>query len=77
MSGLRGSPPESADVRMLVVHTPLYQKVFALADKAEGRPLPRAAIPRIELHGPKIARRLTTEWYARRVDQRFQRCLSR
>jgi hypothetical protein len=57
--------------------TPLYQKVFALADKAEGRPLPRAAIPRIELHGPKIARRLTTEWYARRVDQRFQRCLSR
>jgi hypothetical protein len=57
--------------------TPLYQKVFALADKAEGRPLPRAAIPRIELHGPKIARRLTTEWYARRVDQRLQGCLRR
>jgi hypothetical protein len=57
--------------------TQLYQSVFALADKAEGRPLPRAAIPHIELHGPKIARRLTTEWYARRVDQRFQRCLSR
>jgi hypothetical protein len=57
--------------------TPLYQKVFALADQAEGRPLSRAAVPRIELHGPKIARRLTTEWYARRVDQRFQRCLSR
>jgi hypothetical protein len=57
--------------------TQLYQKVFALAEQAEGRPLSRWAIPSIELHGPKIARRLTTEWYARRVDQRFQRCLSR
>ena len=31
----------------------------------------------IELHGPKIARHLTTEWSAGRVDQRFQGCLSR
>jgi hypothetical protein len=56
--------------------TELYRRVFALADQAEGRPLPRALVPRIQLHGPKIARSLTTDWYARRVDQRFKRCLS-
>jgi hypothetical protein len=55
--------------------TELYQRVFALAEQAEKRHLPRALIPRIELHGPKITRKLTTEWYARRVDQRFKRCL--
>jgi hypothetical protein len=56
--------------------TQLYQRVFALADRAEGKPLPRALIPRIQLHGPKIARSLTTEWYARRVDRRFKGCLN-
>lgn len=57
--------------------TPLYQRVFALAEQAEGRPLPRAAVPRITLHGPKISRNLTTGWYAHRVDERFKRCLNR
>ncbi len=57
--------------------SPLYRQVFALADRTAGRPAPRAALPRIQLHGPKIARRLTTEWYARRVDQRFNQCLNR
>jgi hypothetical protein len=55
--------------------TQLYRGIFALADRAQSRPLPRAAIPRIQLHGPKIARSLTTDWYAHRVDQRFKRCV--
>ncbi len=55
--------------------TQLYQRVFALAAQAKGGSLPPALLPRIELHGPKIARRLTTEWYAHRVEQRFRRCL--
>jgi hypothetical protein len=57
--------------------TSLYVRVFALADRAQGRRVPRELIPRIQLHGPKISRNLTTAWYAGRVDQRFKRCLIR
>jgi hypothetical protein len=58
-------------------NNPIYQRVFVLAEQAEHRNLPRAAVPNIELHGPKITRRLTTEWYANRVNGRFERCLNR
>ncbi len=57
--------------------TLVYRRVFALADQAAGKPLPRAAVPQIELHGPKITHALTTAWYATRVDDRFHRCLNR
>ena len=57
--------------------TTLYQAVFALAAQAEGGPLPRAVVPQIRLEGPKISRNLTTDWYARRVDERFRGCLAR
>ena len=56
--------------------TPLYSRVLALADKAPpGRPVPRAIVPRIRLVSPKITRNLTTDWFARRVDDRYRRCL--
>lgn len=54
----------------------LYQSVFALAEQIERRPLPRAVIPRIELVSPKITRKLTTDWYANRVNQRYLRCIA-
>jgi hypothetical protein len=56
--------------------TQLYRRVFALADATARHALPRALVPRIQLHGPKISRSLTTDWYARRVDQRFKRCVA-
>ncbi|OBU87474.1 DUF1615 domain-containing protein [Chromobacterium subtsugae] len=51
----------------------LYQKVFALA----GPKAPREIIPQIVLVSPKFTHKLTTEWFARRVDGRYQRCLQR
>ena len=54
--------------------TRLYRTVFARAEQVKGAPLPRALLPRIDLHGPKISRRLTTAWYAERVNQRFEAC---
>jgi len=57
--------------------TDLYQRVFTLAEQTEKHPLPRAVVPHIELHGPKITRKLTTSWYANRVNARFERCLNR
>ena len=56
--------------------TVLYQRVFTLAEAKQGATLPRARVPTIVLAGPKLKRRLTTQWYADRVDQRFKRCLN-
>lgn len=50
----------------------LYKRVFALAGG-----VPRAMIPNIRLKSPKIKRKLTTEWFATRVDTRYERCLFR
>lgn len=55
----------------------LYQGVFELADRLERRQLPRALLPKIPLRSPKISRKLTTEWFANRVDERYRKCLSR
>jgi len=55
----------------------LSGRVFAIADAAAGKPLPRAVIPDIRLDSPKITRELTTEWFATRVDERYRRCLQR
>ena len=56
--------------------TRLYQRVFELAD-ADGKTAPRAVIPGIELKSSKFTRRLTTEWFARRVAERHKACLAR
>jgi hypothetical protein len=70
--------------------TAVYRRVFMLAEqrpppgvpslvaaRSPARPVPRALVPRIRLQGPKISRNLTTDWYAHRVDGRFQQCLHR
>jgi hypothetical protein len=57
--------------------TKLYERVFALADKQGKRPVRRAVVPTIRLQSPKITRKLTTEWFAKRVDERYKRCMAR
>ena len=54
----------------------LYQQVFDLAERRQRKRLPRAVMPRIMLESPKITRKLTTEWFATRVQQRYQRCIN-
>jgi hypothetical protein len=55
--------------------TPLYARTYAQADARAGKALPRAMIPAIRLDSPKITRKLTTAWFATRVDDRYQRCM--
>lgn len=55
----------------------LFKRVFALADKELKGTVPRALVPTIRLESPKITRKLTTEWFAKRVDERYERCLTR
>lgn len=55
----------------------LYKQVFALAEREARRPLPREVMPRIRLDSPKITRKLTTEWFATRVEKRYRGCMAR
>jgi hypothetical protein len=57
--------------------TKVYRRVFALADAQAGLRVPRAVIPRIALESPKITRKLTTEWFATRVNARWKQCMAR
>jgi hypothetical protein len=57
--------------------TALYEKVYSLAARQENEPIPYARLPGIKLESPKITRNLTTAWFAKRVDDRWQQCMRR
>ena len=57
--------------------TDLYRQVFEAAERTAGGPLARARVPQILLQSPKITRKLTTQWFATRVDRRYRACLER
>jgi len=58
-------------------HSALHERVYAYAERLDRRRLPRAVVPRIDLKSPKFTRKLTTEWFAKRVEERYGRCLAR
>ncbi|MDX1668623.1 MAG: DUF1615 family protein, partial [Limnobacter sp.] len=57
--------------------TRVYKRVFELAQAQTDRTLPRALIPQIRLQSPKFTSKLTTSWFAKKVDLRFNDCLRR
>ncbi|HRH92347.1 MAG TPA: DUF1615 family protein [Agitococcus sp.] len=57
--------------------TVLFKKVIELANQQTGRVLPQQVMPQIKLVSPKITRKLTTEWFAERVDGRYQTCMNK
>jgi len=56
-------------------NTETWRRVFEIGDRRNGKPLPRATLPRIALQSPKITRNLTTEWFATRVNRRYKACM--
>ncbi|GAB3389206.1 DUF1615 domain-containing protein [Lysobacter fragariae] len=57
--------------------TALSRQVYVLAEAKAGGALARARVPQIDLNSPKITRKLTTAWFADRVNQRWKRCMAR
>ncbi len=56
--------------------TPLYGRVRELAAQ-RGLAIPAATVPEIALKSPKITRKLSTKWFAERVEGRYRQCLAR
>ena len=57
--------------------TKLHSRVFEIADRQGVKPAPRAVLPQIVLQSSKITRKLTTDWFAKRVAERHRACLAR
>ncbi|MCR2746535.1 DUF1615 domain-containing protein [Limnobacter parvus] len=55
----------------------LYNRLFRLAEVKTGRVLPREQLPVIQLKSPKITRKLSTAWFANRVETRYNDCMAR
>jgi len=55
--------------------TETYRAVAA-AEQRAGRPAEYARLPDLALNSPKLTRPLSTAWFARAVDRRYQTCLA-
>ncbi|MEK8027657.1 DUF1615 domain-containing protein [Pseudaquabacterium rugosum] len=56
--------------------TATYERLYALAAQ-RNVPAERERLPDIALDSPKITRKLTTAWFADRVEMRYRACLAR
>lgn len=57
--------------------TRLYNGVFRLLEEKTGQLASRETLPEIQLKSPKITRKLSTKWFANRVDVRYRDCMAR
>ena len=57
--------------------SPLHAAVFALVERGQRRPAPRAVLPEIVLDTAKTTRQLTSASLARRAAERYRSCLKR
>ncbi len=57
--------------------TATYLHMVRIYRSNYGSDPPFARVPQIQLESVKLDRPLTTEWFARRVDRRYRRCLGR
>ena len=56
--------------------TAVYKGIYQIAEHKAGKPLAKEMLPGIQLESPKITRKLTTAWFAKRVDERRAKCMA-
>lgn len=59
------------------IETATFKKITETYRLRYGTEPPFASVPQIDLESVKLDRPLTTEWFARRVEHRYRRCLGR
>ncbi len=57
--------------------TDTFRAVKRVYQRETGESPAYAQLPRVTLQSPKLKRELTTAWFARSVDRRFQQCMAR
>ncbi|MBK7864108.1 MAG: DUF1615 family protein [Archangiaceae bacterium] len=57
--------------------TTAWRTVKTAWEKKYGRPAPYARLPEVKLKSPKLSRELSTAWFARAVQRRYDDCLKR
>ena len=57
--------------------SPTYIAIIKLYEKQTGKDAPYAIMPQVVISGPKLSRDYNTNWYATRVNGRYQTCMQR